>query len=96
MRKLAFLYFGADRKCARTPNPALPSSIAPSLSATSDGRVVLSWLEPVEPGLALRFSIWDGKVWSEIQTVARRSDFDVYAEAPPSVLKLANGMLLSL
>lgn len=43
-------------------NPALPGSMAPSLSATSDGKVILSWLEPVDASLALRFAVWDGNV----------------------------------
>lgn len=77
-------------------NPAPPGSMAPSLSATLDGKVILSWLEPADVGLALRFAIWDGNAWSLTGTVVQRSDFDVYAEAPPAVLKLANGTLLSI
>jgi hypothetical protein len=34
--------------------------------------------------------------WGAVQTVLRRSDFDVYAEAPPSVLKLPNGSILAV
>jgi hypothetical protein len=77
-------------------NPALPGSVAPSLSATQEGKVILSWLEPAESGQAFRFAIWDGKNWSATGTVVQRSDFDVYAEAPPALLSLGNGTLLSL
>ncbi|MGC1418378.1 MAG: sialidase family protein [Candidatus Acidiferrum sp.] len=90
-------YTAASSKQVRDlANPALPGSVAPSVSATPDGKVLLSWLEPADPDLILRFAIWDAKGWSAPETVVRRSDFDVYAEAPPSVLKLANGVLLSL
>lgn len=78
-------------------NPALPGSVAPSLSATPDGKVILSWLEPADVGLlALRFAVRDGNAWSGSGTVVQRTDFDVYAEAPPAVLKLSNGTLLSV
>lgn len=77
-------------------NPTTPGSVAPSLSATQDGKVILSWLEPTESGQAFRFAVWDGKNWSTPKTIVKRTDFDVYAEAPPAVLKLSNGTLLSL
>jgi BNR repeat-like domain len=77
-------------------NPASPGSVAPSVSETADGKALLSWLEPAETGLALRFAIWDAKEWSAPETVVRRSDFDVYAEAPPAVLRFPSGVLLSL
>ena len=44
-------------------NPALPGSVAPSLSATPDGKVILSWLEPAGSVQALRSAVWDGKDW---------------------------------
>jgi hypothetical protein len=77
-------------------NPALPGSVSPSLSATPDGKIILSWLEPAASELALRFALWNGKIWSLPMTVVRRSDFDVYAEAPPSVLKLDDGTLVAI
>jgi hypothetical protein len=77
-------------------NPALPGSVAPSVSSTADGKIVLSWLEPAVSEQAFRFSVWDGKNWSVPETIVRRSDFDVYAEAPPTVLRLGDGTLVSL
>jgi len=77
-------------------NPASAGSVAPSLSATPGSQLILSWLEPAPSGLILRFALWDGKNWSTPETVVQRSDFDVYAEAPPTVLRLSTGTLLSL
>ena len=95
---LAF-YGNASKPVERVrevPNPALAGSVSPSLSSTPGGEIILSWLEPANQGQALRLATWNGKTWSTAETVVRRSDFDVYAEAPPSVLKLANGTLLAV
>ncbi|HTQ60476.1 MAG TPA: sialidase family protein [Candidatus Solibacter sp.] len=81
---------------AELRNPALPGSVAPSISATPDGKIVLSWLEPSTSGQTFRFAVWDGKNWTAPKTIVGREDFDVYAEAPPTVLRLGNGTLLSL
>ena len=81
---------------AELRNPALPGSVAPSISATPDGKIALSWLEPSTLGQAFRFSVWDGKSWTAPNTIVRRQDFDVYAEAPPTVVRLGNGTFLSL
>jgi hypothetical protein len=77
-------------------NPALPGSVAPSISETPDGKIVLSWLEPSTSGLAFRFSVWDGTKWTAPKTIVGRQDLDVYAEAPPTVVRLGNGTLLCL
>ncbi|HTQ95845.1 MAG TPA: sialidase family protein [Candidatus Acidoferrum sp.] len=85
-----------SEKVTELRNPALPGSVAPSLSSTTDGRLILSWLEPAASGKSFRFSVWNGKNWTAPETIVQREDFDVYAEAPPVVLRLGNGMLLSL
>ena len=77
-------------------NPAAPGSLAPSLSATPHGQIILNWIEPSGQGQALRFSIRSQRGWSAVQTVIRRPDFAVYAEAPPAILKLENGTILSV
>ena len=77
-------------------NPASPGSLAPSLSAAPEGEVVLSWLEPVGQEHSLRFSVRGQRGWGAVQTVVRRADFDIYAEAPPGVLKLENGSILAV
>jgi hypothetical protein len=77
-------------------NPAAAGSRSPSLSATPKGNVILSWLEPSGAEQALRFSVRRKSVWGSVETVIRRSDFDGYAEAPPSVLALENGSILAV
>ena len=78
------------------PNPAPPRSIAPNETATPEGGVLLSWLEPVNEGLALRFSVRGAQEWSTPQTVVAGKNFDTYAEAPPWVLMLPNRSLVSV
>ena len=78
------------------PNPAPSGSITPNETVTPDGSVLLSWLERVNEGLALRFSIRGAKEWSTPQTVVARKNFDTYAEAPPWVLMLPNRSLVSV
>jgi hypothetical protein len=73
-------------------NPALAGSVSPSLSSTPEGPIILSWLEPANEGQAFKFAAWNGNSWSAPENVVRRPDFDVYAETPPSVLKLENGL----
>ncbi len=77
-------------------NPARRGSIAPNLTAAPGGRVILSWIEPEEKTLALRFAIRGERGWSVPQTIVRRDDFDKYAEAPAWVIMLANGNLVSV
>ena len=78
------------------PNPAAAGSISPNETRTPDGRVLLSWLEPTNDGLALRFAIGDAQQWSPPQTVVSRDNFDRYAEAPPWVLQLPDRTLLAV
>jgi hypothetical protein len=87
---------GPVKSSRLVPNPALAGSVSPSLSSTPEGQVILSWLEPANDGQAFKFAAWNGNSWSAPKTVVRRPDFDVYAEAPPSVLKLADGSLLAV
>lgn len=61
---------GVDR-IVELDSPAPPGSAEPNLTVGPDGRVYLSWLEPVEGnGHALRFSVYDGASWSSPRTVA--------------------------
>ncbi len=78
------------------PNPAAPGSISPNQTATPDGGILLSWLEPANEGLALRFAVRRGPNWSAPQTIVARKNFDKYAEAPPWVVMLANRSLVAV
>jgi len=77
-------------------NPAILGSMTPNETATADGQIILSWLEPVNNALALRFATRSAQVWSAPQTIVTRNNFDRYAEAPPWVLSLPNQSLLAV
>lgn len=77
-------------------NPAASGSIAPNITETGDGRVLLSWIENGENTLALRFAARDKNGWSTPQTIVTRQSFDKYAEAPAWVVMLPNGTLLAV
>ena len=77
-------------------NPAIPGSMTPNETATADGQIILSWLEPVNNALALRFATRSAQVWSAPRTIVTRNNFDSYAEAPPWVLSLPNQSLLAV
>lgn len=52
-----------------------PGSVTPSLVAGAEGRLIVTWLEPLTPEgrYALRFATGDGKTWSAPGTI-RESD----------------------
>jgi hypothetical protein len=71
-------------------SPAGAGSIEPNLSAGPDGRVYLSWLEPIQPkGYALKFSVRPkGGNWSTPRTITQGENrFD------SSILALPDGSL---
>jgi len=85
-----------EKPVTALPNPAAAGSICPNETRTSDGGILLSWLEPTNDSLALRFAIRHGEQWSSIQTIVVRKNFDKYPEAPPWVLSLAPGSLVAI
>ena len=78
------------------PNPAAPGSVTPNESATPDGNVLLSWIEPVNDTMALRFAVRGAQSWSAPQTIVSRKNFDRYPEAPPWVFMLPDRSLLAV
>lgn len=71
-------------------SPAGAGSVEPSLSVGPDGRVYLSWLEPIQPkGYALKFAVRSkGGNWSTPRTITQGENrFD------SSVLALPDGSL---
>ena len=77
-------------------NPAASGSITPNETATPDGNVLVSWVEPATDAMALRFAVRGAQDWSAPQTIVARDNFDKYAEAPPWVLMLPNRGLLAV
>ena len=74
-------------------SPAAAGSAEPNLSVGPDGRVYMTWLEPTNPGHALRFSVHDGTKWSAAQTIVQRSDLSVNWADFPSLVVLDGGRL---
>jgi hypothetical protein len=71
-------------------SPAGPGSGDPNLSVGTDGRVYLSWIEPIQPkGYALMFAVRSrGVAWSTPRTITRGENrFD------SSILALPDGSL---
>ena len=68
--------------------PAGPDGKQVHLAASKDGRLILSWVEPgKKSGKALKFSVYDGKTWSEPMTVITLPDiYDL-----PKVIELSDG-----
>lgn len=78
----------------RTESPAGVDSREPDLNATSDGRIVMSWVEKrEEKRYALRFSIRDTKGWSETRTVSEGDNWFINWADFPSIIALPDGSL---
>lgn len=77
-----------------TESPAEGDSREPELTATYDGRVILSWMEKVsDKGYALRLARLDQNGWSEPRTVSQGENWFVNWADFPSVAALRNGTL---
>ena len=75
-------------------SPAGPGSAEPNLSSGPDGRVYLSWLEPVpDSAYALRFATLNNGTWSETRTIASGRNFFVNWADFPSLAALPDGRL---
>lgn len=75
------------------PSPAPDPSGEPSLCETADGRVLLSWIEPVEDGHALRYAELDGDAWAEPRTIARGARWFVNWADFPQLVAASDGGL---
>lgn len=68
-----------------------PGSGEPNAFATADGRVLLTWFEPLENGHALMVAERTADDWSKPQSVAVHRDFFVNWADFPSPVELADG-----
>ena len=75
--------------CAGENIDSVPGTAAgsaqPHLSAGPEDSIVLSWLEPADAEVALRFSTFDGREWSPAATVASGDSWFVNWADFPSV-----------
>lgn len=75
-------------------SPAGVDSREPELTATPDGRIILSWVEKIaDKRYALRFAAREGARWTAAQTVAEGDNWFVNWADFPSVIGLADGSL---
>ncbi|MGI8838004.1 MAG: sialidase family protein [Pyrinomonadaceae bacterium] len=75
-------------------SPTDGDSREPELTATQDGRIILSWVEKIgDKRYALRTSTRDGNGWSESRTVAEGENWFVNWADFPSVIALQDGSL---
>ena len=75
-------------------SPAGPGSTTPTVHATNDGVVLLSWVEPhAEGGHVLRFSRLEHDAWSTPKTIAQGGDWFVNWADFPSLISLDDGTL---
>ena len=77
--------------------PAVPGSGEPSLTLTKEGRVLLSWIEPVgDKRHALRYAArTGGSPWSDATTIAEGPNWFVNWADFPSVSALPDGTLFA-
>jgi len=74
--------------------PAVPGAGEPNLAVGSDGRVLLSWLEPASPkGHVLRFSTRGPQGWSAPKTIARGTNWFANPADFPSLAVMPDGTL---
>ncbi|MDZ7789418.1 MAG: sialidase family protein [Xanthomonadales bacterium] len=71
--------------------PASAGSLAPSFASLEDGRVVLTWLEPVKAGHALKFSVLDETGFGPARTIAQGDDWFANWADTPGLFVLPNG-----
>lgn len=70
------------------PEIAAAGSAEPNLSRAADGTIILSWLEPLGDGVALRYSVLDDSDWSTPITISSGDDWFVNWADFPSVVKI--------
>lgn len=77
-----------------TESPASGDSREPDLTATPDGRIVLSWVEKLDAKrYALRTAVRDQNGWAETRTVAEGDNWFINWADFPSVIGLNDGSL---
>jgi hypothetical protein len=85
---------GPQGKVREIPSPAGQGSSAPNLTVGADGRLYLSWVEPVdEGGHRLRFATWQEERWSESLTIATGTGWFVNWADFPAMTALEDGTL---
>jgi hypothetical protein len=78
----------------KTQSPTDGDSREPELTATPDGRIILSWVERLsEKRYALRAAVLDQDRWSEPRTVSEGENWFINWADFPSIVALKDGSL---
>jgi hypothetical protein len=67
----------------------------PFLFSTKDGKTHLSWIEKTDQTNYLKFSSWDGNVWSEAALIAQGDDWFVNWADYPQISAFEDGTLIA-
>jgi len=88
---------GFAQTLQQTPvaNPSATGSIQPNWAVTSDGSVLLSWVEPSKDSYNLRYAVRKGNAWSEARTIATNRRFFRHPAEVPEMISLADGTLMA-
>lgn len=76
-------------------NPAAANSRLPRLRSLPDGGVLMSWVEPLDAGHALKFGVWRDGRWARKGEVARGENWFVNWSDFPSVVAIDEQFWLS-
>jgi hypothetical protein len=88
--------FAQTLKVDTSANPAAAGSSQVNWSVTHDGKPLLSWLEPLKDGgFALRYSEWNGTVWSGPRTITAHRKFFHHPAEVPGMVTLGDGTLVA-
>ena len=72
--------------------PAAAGSQSPNLAVGPDGELVLSWLEPDEPGHRLQYSVLQGSNWNAPVSIARGDNWFVNWADFPAVVPISGSL----
>ncbi|PWJ21414.1 sialidase family protein [Jannaschia seohaensis] len=78
---------------ASVPSPAGAGGREPSVFATTDGDVLMSWTEPEGAGFAVRMALFDGATWAPAETIITSDELFVNWVDIPSVVAFEDGTL---
>lgn len=85
----------ASAQAREIPNPSLPGSGQSYLSASADGRIYLSWIEPAPLGHRLQFAAWENESWKLVGSVSEGPHWVVNWADYPTFLPLSGGAFIA-
>ncbi len=87
--------FGQAIKLEAIPNPSMQGSLQSHWGIAPDGNLLLSWIEPVKGGYALKYAIRSGRTWSDARTVVSGRKFWRHPAELPELVSLSDGTILA-